>query len=242
MGTGRHAARPADRQCGKGAHLLYPGRPWRFWRGMTRPGSSWVSRGIWAMTFMLAFGLPPSSGRRGLAVPAPGRRRRAVCLRRCRLRRLPADLLAGHPDLEHRPHAGHVHVLCAAGGQQWSCSWSTWLHSAEQRFVGLLLGRDHPAGGQPSHRPALSARQHQHRQRRSGVVRPAGQGPVFPAVLRSGHRGGAGLHPPDEPGRRHPSGGRDRRPNDGRRPGGALLHLLSAAEGRCLKPVWLSKI
>lgn len=40
-----------------GAHLLYLGRPNRFWRGMTRPNSSWVSRGLWAMTFMAAFGI-----------------------------------------------------------------------------------------------------------------------------------------------------------------------------------------
>lgn len=39
-----------------GAHLLFLGRPGRFWRGMARPGSSWVSRGLWAMSFMTAFG------------------------------------------------------------------------------------------------------------------------------------------------------------------------------------------
>lgn len=39
-----------------GAHLLYLGQPWRFWRGMLRPNSSWVSRGLWAMTFMTLFG------------------------------------------------------------------------------------------------------------------------------------------------------------------------------------------
>ncbi|NOY12573.1 MAG: polysulfide reductase NrfD [Deltaproteobacteria bacterium] len=53
--------------CGKGgAHMLYLGRPLRFWRAMSRPGSSWVSRGIWAMSLMLAAGfiaisLPPGS-------------------------------------------------------------------------------------------------------------------------------------------------------------------------------------
>jgi formate-dependent nitrite reductase membrane component NrfD len=47
-----------------GAHLLYLGQPWRFWRGMTRPGSSWVSRGLWAMTFMTLFGVA------ALVVPA----------------------------------------------------------------------------------------------------------------------------------------------------------------------------
>jgi formate-dependent nitrite reductase membrane component NrfD len=40
-----------------GAHLLYLGRPNRFWRGMTRPGSSWVSRGLWAMILMTVFGI-----------------------------------------------------------------------------------------------------------------------------------------------------------------------------------------
>lgn len=47
-----------------GAHLLYLGQPWRFWRGMTRPGSSWVSRGLWAMTFMTI------TGGAALALPA----------------------------------------------------------------------------------------------------------------------------------------------------------------------------
>ncbi len=43
--------------CGKGgAHILYLGKPTRFWRGMSRPGSSWVARGFWAMTLMMAFG------------------------------------------------------------------------------------------------------------------------------------------------------------------------------------------
>ena len=43
--------------CGKGgAHMLYLGRPLRFWRGMSKPGTAWVSRGIWAMTFMMAAG------------------------------------------------------------------------------------------------------------------------------------------------------------------------------------------
>jgi formate-dependent nitrite reductase membrane component NrfD len=39
-----------------GAHLLFLGQPWRFWRGMARPQTSWVARGLWAMTFMTAFG------------------------------------------------------------------------------------------------------------------------------------------------------------------------------------------
>jgi formate-dependent nitrite reductase membrane component NrfD len=40
-----------------GAHMLFLGQPLRFWRGMARPGSSWVSRGLWAMTFMVGFGV-----------------------------------------------------------------------------------------------------------------------------------------------------------------------------------------
>ncbi len=39
-----------------GAHMLFLGKPWRFWRGMSQPGTSWVSRGLWAMTFMTVFG------------------------------------------------------------------------------------------------------------------------------------------------------------------------------------------
>ena len=39
-----------------GAHLLFLGRPSRFWRGMSRPTTSWIARGLWAMTFMVAFG------------------------------------------------------------------------------------------------------------------------------------------------------------------------------------------
>lgn len=39
-----------------GAHFLFLGKPWRFWRGMSRPGTSWVSRGLWSMTFMTIFG------------------------------------------------------------------------------------------------------------------------------------------------------------------------------------------
>lgn len=39
-----------------GAHFLYLGRPWRFWRGMSRPQSSWIARGIWAMGLMMAAG------------------------------------------------------------------------------------------------------------------------------------------------------------------------------------------
>jgi sulfite dehydrogenase (quinone) subunit SoeC len=39
-----------------GAHMLFLGRPMRFWRGMCRPGTSWISRGFWAMTLMTAAG------------------------------------------------------------------------------------------------------------------------------------------------------------------------------------------
>lgn len=49
-----------------GAHMLFLGRPTRFWRGFLRPHKAWVSRGIWAMTLMMATGfaavlIPPSS-------------------------------------------------------------------------------------------------------------------------------------------------------------------------------------
>lgn len=39
-----------------GAHLLFLGKPLRCWRGMAKPGSAWVSRGLWAMTFMVVLG------------------------------------------------------------------------------------------------------------------------------------------------------------------------------------------
>ncbi len=39
-----------------GAHLLYLGRPERFWRGLTKPGTSWVARGFWAMLIMTVAG------------------------------------------------------------------------------------------------------------------------------------------------------------------------------------------
>lgn len=39
-----------------GAHMLFLGKPLRCWRGLTRPGSAWVSRGLWAMTFMVILG------------------------------------------------------------------------------------------------------------------------------------------------------------------------------------------
>jgi formate-dependent nitrite reductase membrane component NrfD len=42
---------------GKGiAHLLYLGRPERFWRAMAKPGSSWISRGIIGMMVFAVFG------------------------------------------------------------------------------------------------------------------------------------------------------------------------------------------
>jgi len=39
-----------------GAHMLFLGKPMRFWRGMSQPRTSWVSRGLWAMTFMVVLG------------------------------------------------------------------------------------------------------------------------------------------------------------------------------------------
>lgn len=39
-----------------GAHLLYLGRPERFWRGLMKPGTSWVARGFWAMMIMMVAG------------------------------------------------------------------------------------------------------------------------------------------------------------------------------------------
>lgn len=38
------------------AHLLFLGRPSRFWRMIARPGSSWISRGLLGMTFFLFAG------------------------------------------------------------------------------------------------------------------------------------------------------------------------------------------
>ena len=43
---------------GKGsAHLLFLGRPLRFWRALLRPHSSWISRGVIFMVMFLVFGL-----------------------------------------------------------------------------------------------------------------------------------------------------------------------------------------
>lgn len=42
---------------GKGAaHLIYLGRPERFWRIVSRPGSSWIARGFVAMILFIIFG------------------------------------------------------------------------------------------------------------------------------------------------------------------------------------------
>ncbi|HLA28777.1 MAG TPA: DmsC/YnfH family molybdoenzyme membrane anchor subunit [Syntrophales bacterium] len=38
------------------AHLLFLGKPLRFWRGIWRPQTSWISRGFVAMLFMIIFG------------------------------------------------------------------------------------------------------------------------------------------------------------------------------------------
>ena len=40
-----------------GAHILYLGRPERFWRALARPGISWVSRGLWAMVVFTVTGI-----------------------------------------------------------------------------------------------------------------------------------------------------------------------------------------
>lgn len=44
---------------GGGLHLLYLGKPLRFWRMMLSPGwkTSWISRGLFFVVFFLAFGL-----------------------------------------------------------------------------------------------------------------------------------------------------------------------------------------
>ncbi|QDX80221.1 hypothetical protein B9N43_02455 [Denitratisoma sp. DHT3] len=39
-----------------GGHLLHLGKPSRGWRAFTRVGSSWISRGLWAITLFAAFG------------------------------------------------------------------------------------------------------------------------------------------------------------------------------------------
>ena len=49
---------------GKGtAHIIYLGRPWRFWRGFLRPQTSWISRGLIIVVFFAvatAFQLAPT--------------------------------------------------------------------------------------------------------------------------------------------------------------------------------------
>jgi len=40
------------------AHMIYLGRPWRFWRGFLRPRTSWISRGLFAIAlFVVAVAL-----------------------------------------------------------------------------------------------------------------------------------------------------------------------------------------
>jgi formate-dependent nitrite reductase membrane component NrfD len=39
------------------AHFVYLGQPWRFWRGLSRPGSSWITRGFYATFSLCGFGL-----------------------------------------------------------------------------------------------------------------------------------------------------------------------------------------
>ena len=39
-----------------GAHLLYLGKPLRFWRAAMRPDRSWIARGIWATGIFIAAG------------------------------------------------------------------------------------------------------------------------------------------------------------------------------------------
>ena len=42
---------------GGGIHVLYLGHPFRFWRMVSRPGSSWISRGLIFVSFFLVLGL-----------------------------------------------------------------------------------------------------------------------------------------------------------------------------------------
>jgi formate-dependent nitrite reductase membrane component NrfD len=37
-------------------HFIYLGKRWRFWRGLSRPGSSWIARGFWATFSICGFG------------------------------------------------------------------------------------------------------------------------------------------------------------------------------------------
>jgi formate-dependent nitrite reductase membrane component NrfD len=38
------------------AHLVYLGKPWRFWRGLSRPGQSWITRGFYGTFALCGFG------------------------------------------------------------------------------------------------------------------------------------------------------------------------------------------
>ena len=42
---------------GGGIHILYLGHPFRFWRMISRPGTSWISRGLLFVSVYLALGL-----------------------------------------------------------------------------------------------------------------------------------------------------------------------------------------
>src|SRR3972149_2632857 len=42
---------------GGGIHVLYLGHPFRFWSMVSRPGSSWISRGLIFVSFFLVLGL-----------------------------------------------------------------------------------------------------------------------------------------------------------------------------------------
>jgi len=42
--------------CKNGAHLLYLGKPLRFWRAVAHPQSSWISRGLIALGVFMVFG------------------------------------------------------------------------------------------------------------------------------------------------------------------------------------------
>ena len=37
-------------------HFIYLGKPWRFWRGLSRPGSSWITRGFYGTFSLCGFG------------------------------------------------------------------------------------------------------------------------------------------------------------------------------------------
>ncbi len=37
-------------------HFIYLGKPWRFWRGLSRPGTSWITRGFYATFALCGFG------------------------------------------------------------------------------------------------------------------------------------------------------------------------------------------